>query len=201
MIQSGRSKKKSNTKVVGVPLGAVVYRGPTRLPQEQGADDLVVTQLNFYGSITTSAGGVINSVIDSNSQLTSSADWASLQNIYAEYRVLSMEVTFEPWNKFNQPTTDALAPVISITSRDTNTALASSSAASAYASAEIHSPSTAIKREIKMGGTSEAQFYPVATAPAVADRLYVKLYSAGNANSKTVYDYLTRLVVQFRGRQ
>ncbi len=195
-----QTKQKSNA-IVSVPTQAVSYRGPAKLPQARGSDESYeVTEVRFGGTLSTSGSGVLAAVLDGYSQASSSTDWASLVNLYQEYRILSMHVECAPWNKYNQPTTTALAPVYTVTDRSGATPLSSQSATAAYASAEIHDPSTRIVRTIKMDGSDEASWIATSSTPANASRLYIKFYSAGNANSISLYDYLTTMIVQFRGR-
>jgi hypothetical protein len=112
-----------------------------------------------------------------------------------------MKTTFHPWNKYNAPTTNALAPLISVVDRSNNTALASSTAAISYGSSMVHDPSTKFSRVAKMTGVGEAQWIIMANSPATTDRFYFKLYGSGNANSINVYDYHTIIMLQVRGRQ
>ncbi len=165
------------------------------------SEDMATIQLNYYGSIASTAGGVINSVLDAYSQLSSSADWSSLQNLYQEYRILSMQTTFLPWNTYNVPTTTVLSPLMSVTDRTGSTALSSLANACSYASVKAHKPSSTFSRTIKMSGADEATWVLTTGSPATSARLYIKLYSAGNTASTTTHDYLTVLMVQFRGRQ
>lgn len=200
MVKAKKASRKGQNSSAQPPIGAIVYRGPSRLPPAQRDDDLVTTQVNFYGSVTSTAGGILNTVWDSWSQLSNTSDWTSFQALFQECRILSMRVTLVPWNKFNQPTTSALAPVISVLDRDSAAALTSLNGSISYASAQVHEPSMQFSRVIKMGDTAEATFTATNSSPGSTDRLYIKVYSAGNVVSTTLYDYYTELVVQFRGR-
>ena len=171
----GTNKKKSRGASIDPSASAIVYRGPVKAPREAMSEDMATIQLNYYGSIATTAGGVINSVLDAYSQLTSSADWSSLQNLYQEYRILSMNVVFVPWNKYNMPTTSSLAPIMSVTDRTSSTALSSLANACSYTSVKVHSPSSTFSRTIKMSGTDEATWVLTGSAPTASARLYVKL--------------------------
>ncbi len=198
-----RSRKSANRKAArpNPNVAAISYNGPSRLPKGIAGKVLDTVQLGLYGSVASSAGGVISTVFNAGSQATSSNDWSSYQNLYQEYRILSMDVHLEPWNKYNQPTTSALSPVLSITSRDNATALSTLADTATYDTVEIHPPSSSIRRVIQMDGVDEATWTLTSTTPAAAGTMYVKLYSSGNVASTTLYDYLTILVVQFRGRK
>ncbi len=184
-----------------VPSTALVYRGPTRLPSVNQQNDLMTTQINNSGTLTTTAGGVLATVFDSYSQLSTPGDWASLTNLYTEYRVLSMEVEFLPWNTYNMPTTTVLPPLYSVLDRSNNTPLGSIAQAMGYDSVMGKEASKKFRRVIKMASTDEAVWTPVGSGPATASRMYLKLYGTGFTGSTNLYDFITRIVVQLRGRQ
>ncbi len=195
------SKKKQRRKPVNPSPASIIYRGPAKLPQDSLDEDLHTVEVLYIGTLNASAGGVLAVALDSYSQVSSSPDWASLGNLYQEYRVLSWALQLQPWNKYNTPTTTTLAPVYSVLDRSNSTVLSSLSDCAGYSSVRIHPPSTEVSRVIKMADTGEAQFIPTSTFPATQDRLYIKLYSAGNTASITMYDYLSTFIVQFRGRK
>lgn len=203
----GKSKKVSNGRTsnsgskVNVPSNALVYRGPARLPRGFGQEDTIVTQVNLAGDLQSSASGTLTTVFNTASQVTSAPDWTSFVNLYTEWRMLSAQIEVVPYSKYNQPTTNALAPVWSVTTRETATALASISAASQYDSVELHEPSTKFVRTMKMIDAGEASWIGLGSVPASGDTMYIKLYSAGNANSINLYSYIARYMIQFRGRQ
>ncbi len=171
------------------------------MKQDKQANDTIRVNLGYGGSISASAGGVVNSVLGSYAQLTSVADWASFQSIYNEFRILGMKSTFHPVNKYNVPTTSTVTPVWSVVDRGDATALASIGAAAAQGSAQLVDPSTSFSREARMASVEEAQFLPIANAPAAGEQFYIKLYSSGNTASIYLYDYHTVLLVEFRGRK
>ena len=179
----------------------ITYSGPYKLQRTAVQNDLMTMQFQYIGTLTASGGGVLSSVLDSYAQLTSSPDFSSAANLYAEYRVLSMHTQCEPWNKYNTPTTTTLAPVYTAIDRQDNTAIASLSAAANYGSIAIHAPSSKITRGMKMTGTGEALWVGTSGAPSADNRMYLKFYSSGNTASITMYDYLTVIIVQFKGRK
>ncbi len=196
-----RPRRKASKKQIDVPPNQLVYRGPSRLPSEAAQNDVAVVQINNSGTITTSAGGQVATVFDSYSQASTPTDWTQLAQLYTEFRILSMEVEFAPWNKYNQPTTNVLPPVFSVIDRANNTPLGSVAQAIAYTSSKIHEPSTHFIRTVKMNGSGEADWTPVGSTPPTDDRMYLKLYCTGASNSINLYDFFTKVIVQFRGRQ
>ncbi len=199
--QGPRARSSRALTLVGPPPEVTSYGGPLTLGAPSvTADDTVVVEVHVAGSVSTSAGGVVSTVFDSYAQASASVNWTELTALYTEFRILSMHVDLRPWKKFNQPTTTDLAPVLSLTSRNGATAIASMSEASGYDSVQIHDPSTQIQRHIEMKGPAEAQFIVVSSSPNSTARQYVKLFSSGNTATTVVYDYLSTILVQFRGR-
>ncbi len=201
---AGRGRKSSRrptARAIVPSATALQYRGPSRLPQSAPQNDVFTTQINNTGAVASSAGGVINTVFDSYLQASTPSDWTNLLALYTEFRILSMDIELIPWNKFNQPTTNVLAPVYSVVDRSSGSSLASAAATVGYDSVKSHEPSSMIRRTVKMNSAEEAQWTQCGASPATTARMFIKLYSAGNSNSLTLYDFLSRVVVQFRGRQ
>lgn len=201
----GNKKKKRNSKKIPSSFApaptAMVYSGPSRLPRAPQQNDTITTQINNQGVVASSAAGAVTTVFDSYSQVSTPADWSQFANLYTEYRVLSMEIELIPWNKYNTPTTTPLTPLYTVIDRANNTPLASYAGAMSYDSMQVHEPSTRLVRVVKMNSQEEAVWTPVGSSPATASRLYLKLYSAGNGTSLSMYDFVCRIIVQFRGRQ
>ncbi len=195
-MNNNRSIKSVNPS----PL-ALTYNGPSKLPRSLVSNDVMTTQLNNAGTLTTSAGGVLATVFDAYSQVSTPTDWASWQNLYTEYRILSMEVEFIPWNTYNMPTTNVLPPLYSIIDRANNSPLGSTIGAVSYDSCQVMETGKRFKRIVKMKGAEEAQWIAIGSSPATASRLYVKLYCSGASANTNVYDFVCRVMVQFRGRQ
>ncbi len=205
-LTSGTKPKKAKKKTQRAnsqnpSVSSVVYRGPSRIAREGGQNDLIVTQVNNSGTLTTTAGGQLTTVFDWYSQMSTPADWTQISNLWTEYRILSMEVEFIPWNTFNNASTTILAPVYSVVDRANNTVLGSVAAAVAYESCLALVPSTRFKRVVKMSSMEEAGWNAISSAPATASRAYLKMYSTGNTGSINLYDFVTRVIVQLRGRQ
>lgn len=194
-------RKKTNSSSVKPSDTALRYNGPTRLPQSVQQNDTVTTQINVAATISSSGSGVIDTVFDSVSQVTSSSDWASWAALYIEFRVLSMDLELYPTNKYNLPTTTGAAALFSVVDRNAAAALASLTSAVNYDSVEGHEPSTKVRRVVKMNSPEEADWIDTGSTPGAASRMYIKLWSSGNSNSTSFYTYLNRILVQFRGRK
>ncbi len=195
------SSKKRQASATNPGAAVVIYKGPSRLPKSQSQLDLYTTQINNAGTLSSSAGGVLNTVFDWYSQSSTPTDWASFANLYTEYRILSMEIEFIPWNKYNQPTTSAMPPVYFVVDKSNNTVLGSIAQAIAYDSCKVESSQEKLKMSVKMSSVEESQFVAIGSSPATSARSYIKMYGSGFAASANVYDFVCRCVVQFRGRQ
>ncbi len=195
-------KKTTQNKGKSNPSTAVVrYTGPTRLSAATQSNDVIVTEINNAGQLITTAGGTISTVFDAYSQASTGVDWASFINLYQEYRILSMEIELIPYNTYNFPTTSTLGPMYTVTDRGTNAALTSLATTVAYDSMKVQLPSKRIIRQIKMDGLDEAGWIANSASPATGSRLFIKTWSSGNVASTTLYDFIARVIVQFRGRQ
>lgn len=199
---NGRKRKQGQNALVCSP-SAISYNGPSRLPLARGRptpDDIVI-ELLIINSVASNGAGVINTVFDSWTQATSANGWSSFSAEYSEARVLSMDLTLTPWNRYNLPTTTVAAPLYVVEDRTTGTALAALTDVSGYDTMQVHPPSTVVNRVMRMLGTAEAEFTSTASSPATTDRMYIKLYSAGNTATTTYYDYVNRILVQFQNRK
>jgi hypothetical protein len=68
----GRKSQKSSSGPIGeTPIRAVAYHGPLDTPAFKEQCDLHTFVLRLTGTITSSAGGVLNTVFDGYSQATS----------------------------------------------------------------------------------------------------------------------------------
>lgn len=201
VFQKSKAQKKRSVTMNGPSVGALTYSGPTRVPQSLAGSELDVYQINFAATLTTSAAGLLNTVFNPGTQITSSADWTNIQNLWEEYRILSWAIDMVPWTPYTRPTTDVLAPVYSVIDRQTATALASIADAVGFGSCELHTPSEHIHRVAKMTGQDEAEWVSTGTVPATNALFYLKLYSSGNSNSINLYDYKMVYLIQVKGRK
>lgn len=202
VVRRRSNNKRRNQNVMNPSPTALVYRGPTRsIGALSSAKPVTVVVCNI-GNVAASGAGVVATVFDSNVQLTASPQWTDYATLYSEFRLLSMDLTMIPWNKYYGPTTNVLPSIVSVIDRQGATALSSFANASGYVdSIKMHCASDKIHRTVKMSGTGESDWVSVASAPAAADRMYIKLYGSGFTNSINLFDYINFMVVQFRGAQ
>lgn len=202
VVYKPKRKKKSRTNKTNPSPSAIIYNGPLKVPKALTNNDTDVFQFNYIGTMSTNSSGVLAPVIDAYAQASSSPDWTNISAAWAEYRILSMQFEAKPWNKYNQPTNQDLAPIYVVTDRSQSNALTSLNDVMGYSSAKIYPPSSELYESIKMAGTDEASFITTTSTPPFASRMYIKLFSNGNAPVvKALYDYMTRILVQYRGRR
>jgi hypothetical protein len=205
MVKRSKSRKKQKSGQIVVSPASLSYNGPTRFPvtaQDRAAkDDATVVELILIGAIASSGAGVIATVFDCYSQASSCAEWSTYLGLYSEFRILSMDIELLPWNRYNLPTTTAAAPLYAVEDRQNSTALASLADCQGYVTLSAHPPSTPVRRVVRMMGSGEADFTSSASSPNADDRFFLKLYSAGNTATTTLYDYVNRMMVQFRNRK
>lgn len=181
------------------PVNAVTYTGPISSPAYREASDLHTFVIPLQGTIASTAGGVINTVFDAWAQVSSSPSWASLSAPFKECRLLAMDVTFLPWNQYSKATTVITTPVYTVVDRTSSTPLASLSDAASYSSCQIKSLENRFTRAVRMDSVEEAMWVLVSAGPSATSRFYIKYYASGLSNSTTYGEYLTYIVVQFRG--
>lgn len=204
-MKSGiQRKSRGRNGGASVPATAMAYNGPTRLFQPRGipTDDSELVSLISSATLSSSAGGVLATVFDSDTQMNASADWVNYQNLYSEFRLLSMEIEFLPVSYVNTTGGIIRDAVYCVEDRQTATALASVANALGYTTTlQVHAGDKYFKCAMKMSGPGEATWISTGSAPTSTDRLYIKLYSIGNTASVTLFTYVTRMVVQVRNRK
>jgi len=85
-----RRTRRGNRKTQNPPTSLVTYTGPLRSPQE----NLAVIDLVYGYPISANSTGIINTQF--TDYPNASPDWTNVIALYAEYRVLSMVVEFNP---------------------------------------------------------------------------------------------------------
>jgi hypothetical protein len=198
-IVIANKQKKKQPKAREPSVQALVYSGPYTLKSTKQANDTAVFQFNLGAGLQTSGAGVLATVFDPVTGVTSSPNWANISANYSEWRLLSGWLRYSPVNRYNQPTTSTLFNVYVVIDRNSATALASTSDALGYPGVEIHPLSDPFDVKWKMDGPDEATWVGTSTTPSASARQYIKFYSSGNSNSINVGEYLYTYIVQFKG--
>jgi len=199
MSQIKAKKSKKTSKAMQPSVSAVVYRGPS-VPSRYLMEDVPVTvPIGVSNTLAASAGGVLATVLDAITQITTTTDWTSIALLYKEYRVLSMHVDFGWIDPYSTGVTKF--PIFSATDRQDNTAIASLTDASSRDSARMHQWGKKFTRELKMDTVEESVWTSISNTPSGDARLYIKLYGNGLGASANIFQYYARYLVQVKGRQ
>lgn len=188
-----KNQKRPSKNASTNPSSALLkYNGPLNL----GAESLSSLQLVWDLALTSTAGGIIDTVIgDTPNQ---SPDWTNVAATFAEYRILAMQIHFTP-NVFGATEASTnYAPLYIVWSADSSaTALTSYAGASNYDKSTQHALNQPWTRHHRMSGVEEGEF--VATSSNILDYTF-KLFATGLTVSKTYGRLTTKWLVQFRGR-
>jgi len=190
-----RGKREPAETERETPASQLFYRGPLKPLGSSEQQHLTTTYLATVGNFTSSAGGVLNNVFNSNP--SACTNWSDLATSFHEFRVLGMRLEYFPINRYSKTTTNC-EPMVGITDRTSDvTALTSYGQAIGHESATKESLEDPWIREVRMNSSEEAQFQET-VAPAVV--FSMKFY-ADTLTINTPYGkYFLYYLVQFRGR-
>lgn len=190
--QNGKRKSAGKTSNASRNPVSTVYRGPIVLPGSKAQNEVEVFNTSYYAAMNASVGGTVDFVLGSG-LVTSLPDWSSISGSWHEYRVLAMEIDFQPIVSY----TSSYPPIIWVKDRNNTGTLGSYAAAGTHESAEIRSSRYGHKTAIKMDGVDESVWTPTATT---FNALYIKGFGTNFATSANVGAYLLTFLIQVRGR-
>jgi len=192
-----RPKKIRN---LNPPEQQIVYRGPTKVPRALAEISTITTYVSWAPTLVTSSGsGLANPVFSDD--ISTANDYSSFSPVWDEYRVLALEVQYQPYNRYNQTlsvthATD-VAPGFVLIDRDDGTATASLALASNYESARFVNLSSPFKCSVKMAGVEDAGYL---TTTSTVARQWIKYYFEALGASHSYGLVHQFALVQFRGR-
>lgn len=197
--QSMRKRGKgSGANPISNPPGpsTIVYRGPSRLP-EQVTPEIKTVELHSGASFTSTAGGVVDVNGFSSQVRTLGDDFSSWAALYREYRVLAVRYEFHP-NVIGATIGAILyTPIYTVVDRLDTSSVAAYANVESNTSLSIYTLNQKWMREAKMFDISEADFVAVtADGPAYG----IKCFVTGLTASTNYGRSLIRWVVQFRTR-
>jgi len=170
------------------------YKGRIGTPGSITAKELHTVQMDSTFAITSSSGGVINTVISNDPSVATS--WSIWAGLYQNYRTLGFSIFYAPFNQYNRVST-TVAPLVTIMDRDGNsTALLSYDNASQFSSMRFADLSHRWNRSIQMSGSQDGVFSPTGFP---LPTYFIKLFSGGNSLSTTYGQLFVRHLVQFQG--
>jgi hypothetical protein len=204
--KNGRRKGRGNggaaANAAGPPSTAIIYNGALRIP-DMISGDRVLRRLSGVLTVTTSAAGSLfygmttGPTSGSAFGIDGANDWAAVSQIFQEYRVLGMEMTFQP--KYNNtfatggPGYTPGASYIEHTSNVTNPG--SLVACVQNQSWKVFHPGRPSTRQWRMSELSEA-VYDATTS--LVGRGGIFHYCAGLDNSRDYGIFYYTWIVQFR---
>jgi hypothetical protein len=188
-----KSKKGRGGRISDI---ALEYRGPIVTQRDRDNSNYIEVVLGEGVGMSSSAGGVINNVISLDNP-SSSSDWSSYANLFDEYRVLGVDIRFQPQNKYGKSAlTPICVPLNMVVDRDSSGPLTSSGQAANYASWKLVTLENLWMDKWRMKGTREAVF--VTTASPASTGAF--LFYASGLTASTLYGVIQVMYrVQFRG--
>jgi hypothetical protein len=172
------------------------YSGPVILPAGKQEADLHTVNLMSPVALTSSGAGVLDAIITDDP--SGYSDWASFAALFHEYRVLAMEATFVPNNRYDTTAVKPHVPFMFVSDREGSTVLGGYANALNHPSCVIGNTSDKkIFIRVNMSNAKEAQFTTVGTPTA---KHWIKYYANGLAFTAPYGQIFVRLLIQFRGR-
>lgn len=159
--------------------------------------DMVILPFTNNFSITSTAGGILNSVW--NSDPTTGVDWAQFSALYTRYRVLAFEISYCPNVIGATIAAIAYAPIYTVIDNGANTPLTSYAVASAYASNIKFTLNEKWKRVVKMDSVELAAFNSILGSPN--SLMQIKEYATGLTVSTNYGQLEENYLIQFQCRQ
>ncbi len=198
-----RRPRRGALDVFNPSANELIYTGPTRMPNRI-VPETRTEQLTSFQALTSSAGGIIDTLINSGTVRTVANDFGDWDNLFSEYRVLSLRMEFCPALVGANPTTIPAAganlPFWTVVTRDNAAAISSYSNIQNNTSLRMHPLNQKFVRESKMNSSEEASYTAVTTDPATTESYQIKIFADNLANS-SVYGHLVyHWMVQFRTR-
>ncbi len=196
-VMPGKKHKKGKQEQQNVAPTALTYHGPIVSKKAKAENETIVTNLNFTGLLTSTAGGAIDSFYSNDPASYAIADWTNLAAVWHEYRVLGFRVEFFPYNRYSK-TTVVCTPMIVVVDRADASLLGSYQTGMDHSSAKKVSLEDPWIMEAKMASTEEAAFISTGSTSA---QTWIKFYSSGLSVSTVYGRTFVYLLLQLRGRR
>lgn len=199
MLSKKQFKAKSSKQITGLDE---TYSGPINIPiGPQKVTSLIVNRTLPNLIVTNGAGILVNNY--KTSDVTGVSDWSNLQQVWAEYRILAMELTFIP---IAQSSSDPICVVV-VGDHDPNVnALTSMVDGASYENAKYfacgaytnNTTQKYFKYAMRASGVDELGFTDMATAQGT--KVYgIKTYSTGGTATARYVEVLQKFTIEFRG--
>lgn len=189
--------KREVSKAVGPDISALEYRGPISIPKAKRGSEALLHYVNNASVLTSSAGGDYTGILTSDCHSVS-----GFLSGYDRYRVLAMEVWFEPHSQYNPFTTATGTSVIRqplsvvVDLDDGVSALSGHAAAMNFGTWTLHNLARSFHVEARASGAALMQIVTTASAPPTL--MSFKFYAGTGLSASTQYGFLfQRWLVQF----
>jgi len=197
-----RKNKRNNVSSVAspreLPATALRYLGPIVPPSTISQRTTYTTSLHGNQQMTSSAAGVLSGVLSLRNPSTSSG-WGNLVAVFDEFRVLSAEFKWVPFNTYNSTIAQATPPFLTFFDLDTAVVPTTTTIAQSYGSCMMNNLSITFKRTYRMDSPEEASFVNT-SVPTNAKVGSLGFITAQNcANNQTYGFWFFTYNVQFRG--
>jgi len=205
-----RSRPKPLNQTRELPAKSMIYNGPVVDKAElQSADTHTMSFMQDITAVSTGAG--LMAPVFPFENPNSAQDFSVAIQMFDEYRVLAMDVTFVP-NMENTLDTANLAlnhaPIYAVVDRDSNSALTAYATALNYPSISYHTLTKKWTKKMNMQGSSievssgignaEGLWLNCQSTPTLCGS--IKIVAVGLSASATYGHFILRYRVQFRGR-
>jgi hypothetical protein len=193
-----KAKNQANKFASNIPAEMQEYHGALDLRGAKLQKDLTLGVLQYNAPLTSTGGGLINSVFGLDISLFN--NYTNYTNSYDEFRLLKAVYKFVPdYENAVLPlttTTSALgAPIVGVIDRDNSSAPTSYNIAE-YASAEIKSVNKPMTLIYEMSGSEDAGFIGDTSLSSA----WFRLFGSGLSGSTTFGQVFVKALFQFRGR-
>lgn len=180
------------------PSTAIVYRGPVTVTGGPANQRTLTTNITVTGVVASSASGIISSVYNTT-YFTGATEWTSYwTNLYQEYRVLALKLTYEPYYTPGFPT--SALPSVGAGAAVHNALLAAPTTLAAVLENSTHKlfhPGRKHVQTWKMGSVEESEFTDVNSS---SNKGGAYIFCDGLSNSTTYGKFFVTTTVQLRGR-
>lgn len=192
---ASKGRKSSSGKSAMSTGGAMItptYKGPVKIRGRENQTLVYKTNQVYSTAATTSAGGVIDLVYGNSPAVL--PNWAALAAEWNEYRVLGIELVYEP---IKNVSAWAYGVANTVVDHDVVTALGGINAACQHESFMEFSMFRRWSRSAKASGVEEMDFLPTASPGAT---YYIKVYSDANAAIQTLGRFYLYFLLELRGK-
>lgn len=202
MIKSNKKNKASKGQRKNAWDLDMTYNGPIKIGLGKEKSLTLLVNRTLANNILSNGSGIVTNQYRST-DVTTVQDWASLQAVWKEYRVLAMELEYIP---IALSSSSPICLGVAGTHNGTTTAPASMAEIAAYDSVAFTTSGSGannttgkkfFKYSYRASGTDELEFIDIASAITKPFNIYS--YSTIGTASAVYFEVLQRFTIEFRG--